>query len=192
MATAIGDLSLGWLKAESVSDAPDITALVAAFSGLLYRVAFSVLRTPTEAEDVVQESFLRVLQHRDTLADIRDLRPWLVRIAWNLALDRKRRVRPEQMDDVFASVLASPQRPTDEVLAEARRLNDVLSVIEQLPHRESEVLLLTAIEELSTAEIATVLKKSESSVRSLLFRARTHLQERLQADQRLHQRGEKR
>jgi RNA polymerase sigma-70 factor (ECF subfamily) len=44
-------------------------------------------------------------------------------------------------------------------------------------------LLLAAIEELTTAEIAAVLKKSESSVRSLLFRARAHLQQRLKAPQ---------
>jgi RNA polymerase sigma-70 factor (ECF subfamily) len=179
MASAIGDYSLGWLAAETVCDEPDISALVATFSGLLYRVAYSVLRHPAEAEDVVQEMFLRVLQHKGGLAAIRDLRPWLVRIAWNLALDRKRRVQPEQMDEIFAAGLASPERGADEVLAEARRLADVLRVMEGLPQRERDVLLLSAVEELSTAEIALVLGRSDSSVRSLMFRAREHLQERL-------------
>jgi len=52
-------------------------------------------------------------------------------------------------------------------------------VMERLPQRERDVLLLSAVEELTAAEIAVVLGKSESSVRSLLFRAREHLQERL-------------
>jgi RNA polymerase sigma-70 factor (ECF subfamily) len=179
MGSAIGEYSLGWLAAEKVCDEPDIAALVASFSGLLYRVAYSVLRHPAEAEDVVQETFLRVLQHKGGLAAIRDLRPWLVRIAWNLALDRKRRVQPEQIDEVFIAGLVSHERAADEVLADVRRLADVLAVMERLPQKEREVLLLSAVEELSTVEMAAVLGKSESSVRSLLFRARTHLQERL-------------
>lgn len=183
MASAIGDFSLGWLAAENACDEPDVAALVASFSGLLYRVAYSVLRRPAEAEDVVQETFLRVLQyvaqHKGGLAAIRDLRPWLVRIAWNLALDRKRRVQPEQIDEAFAASLGSRERPADEVLADARRLVDVLAVMERLPERERNVLLLSAVEELTTVEIAAVLGKTESSVRSLLFRARTHVQERL-------------
>jgi RNA polymerase sigma-70 factor, ECF subfamily len=51
--------------------------------------------------------------------------------------------------------------------------------MERLPRREREALLLSAMDELSTAEIGLVLGKSESSVRSLLFRARAHLRERL-------------
>ena len=54
MASAIGEQSLGWFASESTCDEPDITALVGTFSGLLYRVAFSVLRNSAEAEDVVQ------------------------------------------------------------------------------------------------------------------------------------------
>ena len=51
-----------------------IAALVSQYSGTLYRVAFSVLRNPSDAEDAVQEAFLRVLRHRDTLHEVRDQR----------------------------------------------------------------------------------------------------------------------
>ena len=179
MASAIGEQSLGWFASESACDEPDITALVGTFSGLLYRVAFSVLRNSAEAEDVVQETFLRVVRHQRRLSAIRDVRPWLVRIAWNLALDRKRRVQPEQLDDLFAVGLASAERPADQVLAEGSNMATVLAALERLPKLEREVLLLSAIEELATPEIAAILKRSESSVRSLIFRARTHLKERL-------------
>ena len=87
------------------------------------------------------------------------------------------------------ATLASPQQPADAVLAEARRLAQVLAAVDRLPEREREVLLLAAIEELTTAEIAAVLKKSESSVRSLLFRARTHLQQRLEKTSHARQKG---
>src|ERR1700737_556157 len=69
----------------------DLAALVAAYSGVLYRVAYSVLRSEAEAEDAVQDCFLRVVQHQSQLGAVRETRTWLIRIVWNLALDRRRR-----------------------------------------------------------------------------------------------------
>jgi RNA polymerase sigma-70 factor (ECF subfamily) len=175
---AIGEQSLQWFAAERVVAEPDLAALVHDYSGLLYRVALSLVRNPSEAEDVVQDVFL--LERKRELAGIVELRPWLVRIAWNLALDRCRRVRPRQMDDLFTEALVSADLPADEALAEAGRIRQVLGAIERLPKRERQALLLSAMDELSTAEIGAVLGRSESSVRSLLFRARAHLRQRLE------------
>jgi RNA polymerase sigma-70 factor (ECF subfamily) len=177
---AIGEQALRWFSAESAVAEPDLTALVRDYSGLLYRVALSVVRNPAEAEDVVQDAFLRVLQRQHELAAIVDLRPWLVRIAWNLAIDRVRRTRPNQMDDVFAAGLVSADLPADQALDEAARIKQVLHAMEYLPKKERQALLLSAMDELSTAEIGAVLGRSESSVRSLLFRARAHLRQRLE------------
>lgn len=177
---AIGESSLHWFAAERVDEVPDLAALVRDYSVLLYRVALSLVRNTTEAEDIVQDVFLRVLQRQPELAAIVDLRPWLVRIAWNLAMDRRRRVRPNQMDDLFAEALVSTDLPADEALAGAGRIRQVLGAIERLPGKEREALLLSAMDELSTVEIAAVLGRSESSVRSLLFRARAHLRQRLE------------
>jgi RNA polymerase sigma-70 factor (ECF subfamily) len=179
MAITLGETGLGFLSAEDARDEPEMTALVANFSGVLYRVALSVLRDPAAAEDVVQETFIRVLEGRTRLSEVRELRPWLARIAWNLALDRRRRRAPEQIDEVLAASLISRECPADEAVAEARTLTRVLAAVDRLPRAEREVLLLSAVEELSTAEVAALLKRSESSVRSLIFRARAHLQERL-------------
>ena len=189
---AIGEQALRWFSAERVPAEPtetagptdiaepDLTALVRDYSGLLYRVALSVLRNPAEAEDVVQDAFLRVLQRRHSLAAVIDLRPWLVRIAWNLALDRVRRARPSQLDDLFAAGLVSADLPADQALAEAGQIKQVLCAMERLPKKERQALLLSAMDELSTAEIGDILGRSESSVRSLLFRARAHLRQRLE------------
>ncbi|HEX9199087.1 MAG TPA: sigma-70 family RNA polymerase sigma factor [Acidobacteriaceae bacterium] len=177
--TAIGEQSLRWFSAERVETAPDLAVLVRNYSGLLYRVALSLLRNQAEAEDVVQDVFVRVLQRQNELAAIDDMRPWLVRIAWNLALDRRRKIRPEQMDEVFAASLVSAELPADQALAEAGSIRQVLAAMERLPKKEREALLLSAMDELSTAEIASILHRSESSVRSLLFRARAHLRKRL-------------
>jgi RNA polymerase sigma-70 factor (ECF subfamily) len=159
-----------------------LAALVSEYSATLYRVAFSVLRNPSDAEDAVQEAFLRVLRHKDTLAEVRDNRVWLIRIVWNIVLDRKRRAktRPET-DDVaeLARVLPSKGLTAEEITAAAQHHARVLACVEQLPHKEREVLMLSAFEELSSVEIAGVLGITESSVRSRLFRARNQMAELL-------------
>jgi RNA polymerase sigma-70 factor (ECF subfamily) len=164
---------------EDTPSAVDVAALVNAYSTLLFRIAYSVLRSRTEAEDVVQDVFIRVLEHRGSLSTIREMRVWLVRIAWNLALDRKRRKRPEQLDDAFATTLASRTISADEAMEGAERFQSALREMERLPKAERHVLLLSALEELSTVEIARVLGRSESGVRALLSRARARLRERL-------------
>jgi len=179
---AIGEQGLAWLAAERVEETPDVGLMVREYSGLLYRVAFSVVRSSAEAEDVVQDTFVRVLQHRRALNAVVKVRPWLVRICWNLALDRRRRIRPAQMDELFAEGLVAKGLAADEAMAETQRIRAVLREMERLPEKERHVLLLSASEELGTAEIAQVLGKSESAVRALLFRARARLKERLEKD----------
>jgi len=160
-----------------------LAALVDQYATTLYRVAFSVLRNAADAEDAVQEAFLRVLRHRDTLEEVRDHRVWLIRIVWNIVLDRKRRAktRPET-DDIsdLARVLPATGLSADERAAAAQHHARILELVDRLPAKEREVLVLSAFEELNSVEIAEVLRITESSVRSRLFRARNLMAELLQ------------
>jgi RNA polymerase sigma-70 factor (ECF subfamily) len=178
--TSIEEYSLVLASVENAESEIDLTALVETYSSLLFRVAHSVLRSRAEAEDVVQDVFVRVIERRGSLPEVRDMRVWLIRIAWNLAIDRRRRIQPQQMDESFAESLAATSVPADEALDEAQRMKAVLRELERLPKVERHVLLLCSLEELGTAEIAKVLGRSESGVRALLFRARTRLRERLE------------
>ncbi len=168
-----------------------LAALVDQYASALYRVAFSVLRNTADAEDAVQEAFLRVLRHRDSLGEVRDHRVWLIRIVWNIVLDRKRRAktRPET-DDVaeLARVLPSTGLSAEERAAAAQHHAHVLACVEQLPTKEREVLFLSAFDELTSVEIAAVLDITESSVRSRLFRAR-NLMAGLLDHERIHHAG---
>ena len=159
-----------------------VSALVDEYAGTLYRVAYSVLRNSADAEDAVQETYLRVLRHRDSLNEIRDPRVWLVRIVWNVVLDRKRRMktRPET-DDVaeLARVLPAAGLSAAERVAAAEDHARVLACVERLPSKERQVMLLSAFEELTCVEIASVVGITESSVRSRLFRARNLMAEML-------------
>jgi len=165
------------------ADEETLAALVGQYAGTLYRVAFSVLRNSADAEDAVQEAFLRVLRHRDTLGEVRDQRVWLIRIVWNIVLDRKRRAktRPET-DDVaeLARVLPSDGLSAEQIASAAQHHAHVLAHVERLPAKEREVLMLSAFEELNSVEIAEVLGITESSVRSRLFRARNLMADLLQ------------
>ena len=160
-----------------------LAALVEQYASTLYRVAFSVLRNPSDAEDAVQETFLRVLRHRDSLEEVRDHRVWLIRIVWNIVLDRKRRARTRpETDDVadLARVLPANGLSAEHRAAAGQHHAHVLRCIDKLPAKEREVLVLSAFEELSSVEIAAVLGITESSVRSRLFRARNLMAELLQ------------
>ena len=188
MSTFPGQLT-GWMApaliseresapAKTLDSSETITALVTEYSATLYRVAYSVMRNSAEAEDAVQEAFLRVLKHRDKLDSILDHRVWLIRITWNIVLDRKRRskTRPEN-DDIadYARILPSKDRRADDSLISSQIHGRILSLIDRLPRKEREALLLSAVEELSTVQIAAVLGTTESSIRSRIFRARRQL-----------------
>jgi len=171
--------------AKTLDSSETITALVTEYSATLYRVAYSVMRNAAEAEDAVQEAFLRVLKHRDKLEDIRDHRVWLIRITWNVVLDKKRRgkTRPEN-DDIadYARVLPSNDRRADDTMVSSQEHNRILSLIDRLPIKERQALLLSAVEELSTVQIAAVLGTTESSIRSRIFRARRELSDLLEKE----------
>ena len=192
--TATNEQTLTWTVGLSERDAEnalwEISALATEHSALLFRMAFSILRNASDAEDVVQETFLRVLKHQRKLATIENPRVWLVRIAWNLALDRKRRSHTMPMVEEAKEILRhhiSAEATAEVTFGAAESCVRVLRMMDKLPRKEREVLRLSAIDELGTAEIAAILQTTESSVRSCLFRARQRLRERLETEERSQQ-----
>jgi RNA polymerase sigma-70 factor (ECF subfamily) len=179
--------SVGQSECDAANTLAEISCLATEYSALLFRVAFSVLRHASDAEDVVQETFLRVLKHQKKLASVENRRVWLVRITWNLALDRKRRLRStpqvEEAEEILSN-WASGESSAEVALGVAQGCARILRMIDRLPRKEQEVLRLSALEELDTPEIAAILKTTESSVRSCLFRARHRLRERMEREER--------
>ena len=84
------------------------------------------------------------------------------------------------MDEQLAASLVARTAPADQALSDARQIAAVLREIERLPKPERYALLLSAIDELSITEISTILNRTESAIRALLFRARAHLRQRLE------------
>jgi RNA polymerase sigma-70 factor (ECF subfamily) len=150
---------------------------------LVYRICYSVLRHPEDAEDAVQETFLRVLRHRKRLEEVLDQRSWIARIAWRMALDRKKRRPQAALEDVAGALaqLRSSALGAEELMISAESLRLLEVLLDKLPSPLRDVVILSTVEEMSPRDIAQVLGIPEATVRSRHFRARQMLRLRLRA-----------
>jgi RNA polymerase sigma-70 factor (ECF subfamily) len=169
---------LGCMTASAVR--PEIEALVREHSRLVFRIAYSVVRNHADAEDVVQEVFLRVAKHG--VAGIEDAKSWISRIAWRASVDRFRSVRRADQEEFDERLHAAQIRPagTEQEVISRETLVLLDRMIAALPKKEREALLLTSVEDMSSAEAAKVLGTTETSIRARVFRARQRLAEKLQ------------
>lgn len=168
------------MMSESVSESrtveQKIEAAVREHAQLVFKICYAVVRNHHDAEDATQEVFLRVWRNASRLEDIEDLRSWIARIAWNVAIDRKRKPAEQQMDEYLE--LSQAPRAEDDVIS-GQMLMLLERAIARLPRKEREALILASVEEMSMAEIAQVLGASEATIRGRVFRARQQLRERM-------------
>ncbi|MGA9356259.1 MAG: RNA polymerase sigma factor [Terriglobales bacterium] len=158
---------------------------------LVYRIAYSVLRNATEAEDVVQEVFLRALRYGRKLRDVEDPKAWLARIAWRVAVEERRQgtrdargrgIRDSGNGELpEGDVLQSAESGAEHTLLGKERGELLHAMISGLPDSLRDPLVLSALEELSPKEIGVALGISEAAVRARAFRARQILRDRLSA-----------
>ncbi|MEM6796382.1 MAG: RNA polymerase sigma factor [Acidobacteriota bacterium] len=137
---------------------------------------------PAEAEDVLQEVWMTVLQKITRLQNPRAFKAWIYRIAHHRAISSRRRQRDELSLDALPEGLdPTPARAVDEAeqAFAGFPLEEVLRQLDLLAPSHREVLTLRFLEELSYAEIAEVLGRSLGTVRSRLHYAKKTLQERL-------------
>ena len=147
-------------------------ALARTYAPMVYRLAYARTGSREDAEDVMQEVFLRLLRAGPSFADEAHARAWLIRVAANCAADLLRlpwRRREEALD----GELPAPERPERGAVTEA-----VLA----LPARYRIPIHLHYFEGLSVAEIARATGRREGTVKSLLFRARALLRRALEED----------
>lgn len=123
-------------------------------------------------EDVVQEAFLRALAQAEQLREEASLFPWLVRIALRVALDHRRRVRRELLQESPAEHLSASGGTPEERYEEAEESAEVRRALASLPAYPRELIVLRYFGCLSSAELAEVFGKSEVAVRKDLQRAR--------------------
>ena len=174
------------------SKAGDISAfeeLVKRYDRNVFRIAQHITQNREDAEDVVQDAFLKAYQNLANFQEQSKFYTWLVRIAVNEALMRLRRRRPERMvsldEDIKTEEDSMPREvaewaPNPEQLYSQGELKEILSkTIQGLPPSFRTVFVLRDVEGLSTEETADALDLSIPAVKSRLLRARLQLRERL-------------
>jgi RNA polymerase sigma-70 factor (ECF subfamily) len=149
---------------------------------LVYRIAYSVLRNDAEAEDATQETFLRALRYGKKMAGVNDQKAWLARIAWRVAVERRKRVATAAAKTEEAGrALVSSNHGADRILLENERNAALEQLIASLPSPLRDPLVLSRLEEIAPREVAAMLGISEAAVRSRSFRAREILRGKLLA-----------
>ena len=148
----------------------------------LYRVARAVLRDDDEAEDVMQDAYVRAYEHLDQFAGKAAFSTWLTRIAFHEALGRKRRRgRTEELDALqemkgdSMPILKSSNPDPEQETAQNQMRHLLEDAIQALPEAYRMIVVLREVEELDVAETAGTLGVSEAVVKTRLHRAHAML-----------------
>jgi RNA polymerase sigma-70 factor, ECF subfamily len=159
-----------------------VEAMVHEHARMVFKIAYSVLRQHADAEDVVQEVFLRLLRHARELDRVRNQKAWVAKIAWRTSLDRAKRCE-QPHEEVAGAIeeLRGSYVNMDDALAERQRLELLRTLITTLPRDLRAPLVLSTVQEMSNSDIAEVLAIPEASVRTRMARARTMLRQKLEA-----------
>jgi RNA polymerase sigma-70 factor (ECF subfamily) len=171
-------------------DAAAARTLIQSNNRRIYRVARSILRDDSEAEDVVQETYMRAFTKLSTFREESGFSTWLTRIALNEAFERLRRRRLlPRLDETRSEVLDARSRvipfpllqtPSPEADLGRRQVRDLLeAAIDKLPDPFRLVFILRDVEEMSIEETARYLSLKPQTVKTRLHRARRLLRETL-------------
>lgn len=170
-------------------DFPAYDELVRRYKDRLYGFVQQMVRNPPLAEDVVQETFVRLWQHRMSYRTIARFSTWIYTIAANLVRSHMRKqsrmktvdLEPREAGDRTIE-LPDGGRPVDEIVEGRMTVEKVRRAMDQLPEEFREVIILREIEELSYEEIVELLDLPLGTVKSRINRARGRLRELLARD----------
>lgn len=152
-------------------DPNDIEEAVERYSSMIYRLALSRLANPEDAEDVTQEVFMRYVKNQPQLESEEHRKAWFLRVtincSINMATTAYKRHHATFTDELMAVTAGEGGVHVEDDFA--------LRLIRELPQKYRQALHLYYYEELSVAEIATVMSSREGTVKSLLHRGRKRL-----------------
>lgn len=161
-----------------LDDSSRFSELVERQSRFVYRVAYAVVRQVQDAEDVVQETFLK-LYRTGAWEEMVEEKAYLARVAWRIAVDRAAQRGAVQHDaraaDEWMDGLADGgTSPEQDAIASARRAL-LMRLIDGLPEELRQPLVLGALEEMNSREVGLAMGIPEGTVRTRMMRARTEL-----------------
>jgi RNA polymerase sigma-70 factor (ECF subfamily) len=155
----------------------EFDARLADSSTLAFRVAYSVLRHPQDAEDVAQEAFVRAHRARRQLKDRDRFRAWLVRMTWRLAMDHRRGDRRRSAREQSSIVELTSEPSSEAALIAGQQASRLWKAVDALPEKLRLVVVLGVMEEHRVSSVAALLGIPEGTVKSRLSEARRRLEE---------------
>jgi RNA polymerase sigma-70 factor (ECF subfamily) len=176
------------VTAAKAGDAAAFEELVNRYERKIFRLTMNITRNHEDAEDAMQDAFMKAYSHLDRFQEDSRFYTWLVRIAANEALMRLRKRRPNQFsldepiesEDDFVPQQIEDWGPNPEQRFAQTEMRDILrGVIEELPPDFRIVFLLRDVEGLSTQDTAEAVGISEAAVKSRLLRGRLKLRQKL-------------
>ena len=139
----------------------------------LYRIAYYMLESEAEAQDAVQEVYLKLWESRAELSEVRMPKAYCIRMLKNICTDRIRRAGflsyPEQLPEIESVA------PSDDTIDRKTRLNKVLEAVKALPERQRQVFILRTMDNLSYEEISKRTGINYLTCRVLLSQARSKI-----------------
>jgi RNA polymerase sigma-70 factor (ECF subfamily) len=185
-----GDDDLELVGRARARDEGAIRAIMQANNRKLYRIARGILRNDSEAEDVVQETYVRAFTHLDSFRGDSRLSTWLARIAMNEALGRLRRQRPSvdwtTLEPVAsdARIIQFPVSATsvdpEKTMAQREMHHIVEQAVDELPEAFRIVFITRVIEGMNVEETAEILDLKPETVKTRLHRARAMLRKNVE------------
>ena len=149
-------------------------ALVGRQARFVFRVAYALVRNRSDAEDIVQETFLK-LYRTGAWRSMNDEKAFLARVAWRIAVTRRKNATDQQINEALPSGGPDPEQivMTEDQAALVRRLVDAL------PEELRQPVALSTVEDLNSRQIAQIMGIPEGTVRTRVMRARQILKEKL-------------
>ena len=167
-----------------------LSVLIARYQNRLYRYLLRLVRNAADAEDLFQQTWIRVAQQIRKYDASRNFDAWLFTLARHLAIDHLRRRSPESLDEPMtdgprgptrAAKLAAKERPALDGILERERDSRLAECVAELPIYYREVLSLRFEEEMKLGDIAVVLDAPLSTVKTRLRRGLESLRARLES-----------
>jgi RNA polymerase sigma-70 factor (ECF subfamily) len=145
----------------------------------LFRFALRIVGNPMEAEDVVQEVFIKVWKGRNQLSEIQNLEAWCMSVTRNLSIDKVRSKFRRETDLPEGADWTDPNISPHKSAELTDAVSRVKSLMAALPDAQRQVMELRDIEEMTYQEIADTLELSMEQVKVYLHRARKSIREQL-------------
>ena len=147
---------------------------------LLYRVAYHLTGNAQDAEDLLQDMYLKLWQKRDNLKEEADTQAYLETMIKNLFVDQRRHKRIDASEDIEAHASPPDERSLDEQIDSRDEVKQVEGLIQQLSERDAKIIQMHLMEDRSYEEIEQDTGLSQGNIRIIVMRTKQKLKQQFQ------------